>query len=181
MAGLNYKRMRVNRRDYRGERRDRAAGEKRQSGGRKEGAHLDQVLHVEEVCVTLFASHRRHALASAARFHVQSLCGGGMCTQEASVRRSIPAIPVFRVSFHVPCAVLPRVRACSCVGTRGEGAAGRRARGGGGGTSTRAARSWRFLAALAASRSLGSVMPSVTSSYSVPNDDTSVCPRSITP
>jgi hypothetical protein len=121
-----------------------------------------------------------------------------MCTQEASVRRSIPAIPVFRVSFHVPCAVLPRVRACSCVGTRGEGAAGRRARGGGGGhergprgggrvwggappTSTRAARSWRFLAALAASRSLGSVMPSVTSSYSVPNDDTSVCPRSITP
>ena len=83
-----------------------------------------------------------------------------------------------------PCACVPRIRVVVHVHEWEQEArvprGGARA-GGWGGGATRAARSWRFLAALAASRSLGSVRASVTSSYSVPNDDTSVCPRSITP
>jgi hypothetical protein len=83
-----------------------------------------------------------------------------------------------------PCVRVRRASACACMfmnGNKRQGCRGAARTRGGGGGSTRAARSWRFLAALAASRSLGSVMASVTSSYSVPNDDTSVCPRSITP
>ena len=104
----------------------RASQTAREEGER--AAYLDQVLHVEEVCVTLFGSHRRHALGSAARVRVQSLCAGGMCAQEPCVSWSI------RVSVHVR---VCRASAWSCMcmsGNKRRGCRGAaRARGGGGG------------------------------------------------
>ena len=105
------------------------------------------------------------------------------CAQEACVGRRQVCLGLGPSACPSMCACAPCIRVCVHVHEWEQEArvprGGAHARGGGG--STRAARSWRFLAALAASRSLGSVMASVTSSYSVPNDDTSVCPRSITP